>query len=522
MSCVLTIYREYHQKTATLSFVLFLTILSLFFGCSEPRSNNSLRFGLATAPSNFDPRFATDATSARLNRLLYSRLIEFDEAVRPIPSLATWEQISPTHYRFYLRDSRQPFHHGQALTAQDVKATYDFILNPANLSPHRNALTLISEIQVSTENIVDFHLKQPDRLFPSYLVIGILPANLIQNGHPFHEHPIGNGPFTFLDRPNDSHWRLIRQIDGQLFEFLRVPDPTVRVLKLMAGEIDMMQNDLPPELITYLAKNESIQIQTHTGAKFSYLGFNLKDPIVGQHNIRRAIAHAIDRSSIIRHLFGNTAREANALFPPEHWVGEAKLGGYDYDPQRARNLLHAAGFDKTRPARIIYKTSTDPFRLRLAAIVQHQLAQVGIQASIQSHDWGTFYGDIKAGRFQMYSLSWVGLKTPDIFHYVFHSQSVPPHGANRGRWADDLTDTLIEQAQATQNLQEKGVIYRRLQAHLLRTLPYVPLWYEAQIFVAHHNIRGYTISLDGTYDGLLQVKRTQDIVVTAKRPLSPA
>jgi len=515
MTCVFT--HNNFPKILVFKHLLILMILLFLMGCSDPPPDNTLRFGLANIPANLDPRFATDATSARLNRLLYSRLVDFDDAARPIPSLATWEQISPTHYRFFLQPTRQIFHHGHTLTANDVKATYDFILNPDNVSPHRSSLTLISNIQTPTDDIIDFHLNKPDQLFPSYLVIGILPANLIHRHHPFHEHPIGNGPFTFVSRSHDTHWRLMRQVDNQYVEFLRIPDPTVRILKLLAGEIDMMQNDLPPELTNFLEQNDELHIQRRQGATFSYLGFNLQDPVVGQHRVRQAIAHAIDRTSIIHHLLHDTAFPANALFPPEHWVGNTTLSGYEYNPQRARILLKQAGYDDTHPARITYKTSTDPIRLRLATIVQDQLAQVGIKTSIQSHDWGTFYGDIKTGRFQMYSLSWVGLKTPDIFRYVFHSDSIPPHGANRGRLIDARTDHLIEQAQATQDLEEKSKIYRRLQSHLLHALPYVPLWFEEHVFIARRHIHGYVLSADGNYDGLLTVTRSPSPIIVTQQ-----
>ncbi len=499
---------HHSRKTTQLNFPILLIVLTFITACAEAPQEDVLRFGLASQPTNLDPRFATDATSARLNRLLYARLIDFDKTAQPIPALATWKQISPTHYRFHLREGRRSFHHGPLLSSKDVKATYEYILNPANLSPHRNSLTVIAEIETPTDEIVDFHLTQPDGLFPSYLVIGILPANLIHTHHAFHENPIGSGPFTFVDRPDDTRWRLMRQIDDQLFEFVGIVDPTVRTLKLLAGEIDMLQNDLPPELIPYLAKNNSIKIHRRKGSNFSYLGFNLQDPIVSKHKIRQAIAHAIDRQSIIHHVFKDTAHAANALFPPNHWTGISTLSGYAYDPERSRTLLSQAGVDDDHPIHIIYKTSTDPFRLRLATILQHQLAQVGIRTSIHSHDWGTFYGDIKAGNFQMYSLSWVGLKTPDIFRYAFHSDSIPPRGANRGRFVDAHTDALIDQAQSTQNLQEKGKAYRQLQAHLLEALPYVPLWFEEHIFISRNDISGFTVSGDGNYDGLLNVNRT--------------
>ncbi|WP_447962415.1 ABC transporter substrate-binding protein [Nitrospira sp. Ecomares 2.1] len=491
-----------------LSWGKWLLVFSLlsFVGCSESLPDYTLRFGLANAPTNLDPRYATDATSARLNRLLYSRLVDFGEGTIPIPALATWRKLSPTHYRFDLQEPKPLFHNGTQLSAYDVKATYASILNPVMASPHRGILQIITRIDTPTENTVDFFLKQPDALFPGYLVIGILPANLIANGHPFHDHPIGSGAFQFLDRPDDTRLIIERRADGQRVEFVRIPDPTVRTLKLLANEIHLVQNDLPPELVTYLSAHKGITLQQRQGANFAYLGFNQLDPVVGQELVRKAIAHAIDRVHIIQFVLRGRARVAQALFPPEHWVGHDSLPGYTYDPEEAKLLLKEAGYDHDHRPTITYKTSTDPFRLRLATIIQYQLDQVGIDVSIQSHDWGTFYGDIKSGRFQMYSLAWVGVKSPDIFRYAFHSDATPPVGANRGHYADALADRLMTQAEQTLNKQEQQTIYRSLQARLLDTLPYVPLWFEDHYALSSPTITGYQLNADGNFDGLNQVR----------------
>jgi peptide/nickel transport system substrate-binding protein len=112
----------------------------------------------------------------------------------------------------------------------------------------------------------------------------------------------------------------------------------------------------------------------------------------------------------------------------------------------------------------------------------------------------------------MYSLSWVGVKTPDIFHYVFHSESIPPNGANRGRFRSNRADHLIDQAGRTQEMQEKKHVYRELQAHLADALPYVPLWYEDHVFIARDEIKGFTIAKDGNFDGLKDVHRSSRIL----------
>jgi peptide/nickel transport system substrate-binding protein len=106
----------------------------------------------------------------------------------------------------------------------------------------------------------------------------------------------------------------------------------------------------------------------------------------------------------------------------------------------------------------------------------------------------------------MYNLAWVGLKTPDIFRHVFHSQSVPPLGVNRGRYTDLLTDDLIAEAERTFEANQQQRIYRSLQARLLETLPYVPLWYEDNVVLSTTDIQGYTLKTDGNFDGLVHVQ----------------
>ncbi len=481
---------------------IFLPVLA---GCAE-QPDNTLRMGLASAPSNLDPRFATDAASSRINRLLYRQLVDFDDSGMAVPSLAHWRQVSPTHYRFVLGKEGRAFHHGRRLTTEDVKATYDFVLNPANGSPHRGALTLIERIETVDEDRLDFFLNRPDPLFPAYLVIGILPAERIASGHPFASEPLGSGPFRFLEWPQEGRLRLRRRRDDQVLEFIAVKEPMVRILKLLRGEVDLIQNDLPPELITYLEGREGIRMQRRPGSNFSYLGFNLQDPATALPEVRRAIAYAIDREAIIQHLMKGMARPASALFPPEHWAGTADLASYEHDPAKARALLAKAGYSQEKPLRLVYKTSSDPFRVRLATVIQSQLAEAGIEVDLRSYDWGTFFGDIKEGNFQMYSLAWVGIKTPDIFRYIFHSESIPPDGANRGRFSDPVVDDLIEWAEQLSDTAQRAALYRELQQHLLDQLPYVPLWYEEHIAVNGERIRGYELAGDGNYDSLERVE----------------
>jgi len=494
--------------------VLITAFLFSITACSDKQANHhsinkAIRFGLSAAPVTLDPLQATDAASGRINRLIYQRLVEFGTDNKAIPGITRWQQINAQHYRFTLLKnslSQFPrFHHNKSLTAYDIKATYDAVLDKKTASPHRNSLKHIEHIKVLDEHTVDFYLSRPDPLFPAFLVIGIVPQDLLKSGHSFNEKPVGSGTFVFSHWPFDEQLFLRRQTDQQLFEFLKVTNPTVRVLKLLRGELDLIQNNLPPEHITYLKENKAIKFLTKSGSNYTYLGFNLNDENTSQSALRQAIAYALDRNKIIRYALGNGAQKANGFFPEQHWAG-ARLTGYNFDQNKAIELMQQLGYSSKKRLQLTYKTSSDPFRIRIATIIQSQLKEIFIDVDIRSYDWGTFYGDIKNGHFQLYSLTWVGINTPDIFRYVFHSDSLPPSGANRGRLNNELIDQLIEKAEQ-QSLTEQANTYQELQEQLHLLLPYVSLWYEDNIAFFQNDIHDYRVSSDGNYDALNNIQR---------------
>jgi peptide/nickel transport system substrate-binding protein len=247
-------------------------------------------------------------------------------------------------------------------------------------------------------------------------------------------------------------------------------------------------------------------VERKDGDALSYLGFNMQDPVVGRREVREAIACAIDRASILRYILTGAAHEGVSLLPPGHWASSKDGAICQYDPQRARSLIAKVVRERGAPLSLSFKTSKDPLRLRIATVIQDQLSKVGIALHIRSYDWGTFYADIKAGRFQMFGLQWVGLKMPDIFRYAFHSSMVPPQGANRGRFANPEVDRLIELAEGTEDLAAQTHIYRQIQTKLLQEIAYVPLWYNDNVVAHRRELSGYRIATDGNFDGLVDAK----------------
>ncbi len=479
-----------------IKYFILLCLLTLTTACQrDVEHQHTIHFAVAQAPINLDPRYATDAASERVNRLIYQSLVDFDAASKVIPSLATWHKVNDREYRLTLKKDRALFHNQTLLTSVDVVTTYQSILQLQD-SPHKAEFANILNISAIDSENVSFQLKQDDPHFISKLIVGILPEKLISNGHDFSRNPVGNGPLKFVSWKNKL--RLLRVKDGQTISLQQVKDPTVRVLKLLRGETDLLQGDLPPELVKYLQSKSDIAVKTSAGANFSYLGLNMQDPLLKQLKVRQAIAHAIDREAVINKVMVGKTRIAGSLLPPEHYAGNAKLVAYDYDPARSKKLLQAAGVKL--PLKLVYKTSTDAQRVRFATILQAQMALAGITLEIRSLDWGTFFEEVKQGKFQLYGLTWVGIKTPEIYSKVFASDSTPPTGFNRGRYADDKLDALLAEQD-----------WQAATARIHHQLPYIPLWYEGQPAAMRKEIQHYLPKPDGNWDDLATIKRSATI-----------
>ena len=476
---------------------------ALLLASCERAPVDSIRLGIPTAPLTLDPRYATDAMSARLSRLLHAPLVEFDSAAQAVPRLADWRLLSPLHYRFTLHaDAR--FDDGRAITAEDVAATYHAVLDPALASPLREALRNIAAVQAVDPRTVDFHLRRADSLFPATLVIGVMAASDARGARDSWRR--ASGPFRREVWRSDGNVELRRRTDGERVEVVVVKDATVRALKLIANELDVAQGNLPPEIIAWLATRPGLRVVEHAGTTFSYLGFNLSHGPLADRRVRAAISHAIDRDAVVHYLFRDRAQVAASLLPTSHWAAAPDLAVPSYDPARSRALLAAAGFGGQR-LRLHYKTSADAFRLRLATLLQSQLAEVGIDLVIESLDWGTFYADVGAGRFEIYGLSWVGLKLPDIFRQAFHSTAQAPAGLNRGHYREPELDALIEAAEKEPIIARQRLLYHAIARRLLYDLPYVPLWFETQTAVLRADIEAYAVDADGSFDGLVTIHR---------------
>ena len=460
-------------------------------------------------PLAIDPRYSTDANSVRIGNLIYNSLLRADENLALQPELAAdWRRLDERTYFFRLRDNVR-FHNGQPLTAADVKYTYDSILDPGRRSPKRGSLKHLAAVEQASRNELLFRLDAPHAPFVEQFTMGIVPAGVPNGSYP----PPGSGPFMLQSmdpgeklvlRANPNYWEGQPTLAGLVFK--NVPDAIVRVLEFKRGAVDFVQNDLEPDVLPWIRANAAADIIVRPGTIYQYIGINLTHPILKRLKVRQALALAIDRESIIRHLLKGMGQAANGVVAPGNWAHDAedaRLQSWPYAPERAKRLLDEAGCvdpdgDGPRPRfRLSFKTTNIELRRRIAEAFKEQLRQVGVELEIRSYEWGTFYSDVKKGNFHLYSLAWVGVTDPDVHYQLFHSASTPPNGDNRGRYSNAEVDRLLELGRVTFDQAARKQIYRRIQGILAYELPYVPLWWWKNVVVKKPALEGFVPYPDG-------------------------
>ena len=469
--------------------ILFFTF-TLILGCKNSQNDETIYFGIAQNPQTLDPRFSSDAASERLSNLIYTPLIYFNEDFTIRSNLVKTKKISSKKYNFTVTGNPPKFHNGTPLGIDDIISTIRHLMH-SSASPYSNELKVINAVNKISSNKFEILLKKSDHNFLSKLSFSILPKTHIDSGHSFATEPIGSGPFEFIS--NKPNIQIRRILDNQLFELVEIKDPTVRVLKLVNAEIDIIQNDLPLELINYLTEQSGINHQLKKGVNVSYIGFNFMDPLLKNHNFRKALAMSIDRASITKYFFNAKTRIAQQILPPEHWASQ-DIQGIEYNPNKAKEILRNILPEKK--IKLTYKTSTDPFRLKIATIIQAQLAEVGLEMSIKTLDWGTYFQDIQSGNFQLYGLTWVGIRSPEIYEKIFSSDFTPPNGLNRGKYSDLSMDLYINSAKINND-------WSPVILEISKKIGSIPLWYEGNFSAYRDNITDFKIYPNGSWEGLM-------------------
>ena len=511
-----------------------IVVLVVAAGCtpSESRDPDVIVVALRSAPNNLNPMLANDEFSSRIGQLVFSSLMDLGDDLRPQPTLADRIESpdAKTHIVHLKRGVR--FHDGRELTSADVVYTYGLLLDPQFVSPYKGGFRNLAAVKAIDAYSVLFTLTEPSVAFDVQLTTPpIIPAGSVE---ALSRMPVGTGPYRFVRYDVESqvvlsafagYFRGAPSNRGMILKI--IPDDTMRGLELRKGSVDVVVNQMPPDIVYRFEERREIQVSRQPGMDLSYIGFNMRDPVVSDVRVRYAIGHAIDREAIVKHLRRGLASVATGVLPPQVWAAEPGVRQYPHDPERAKQLFDEAGYrdpdgdgPQMRPLSLTLKVGNTEEVLLQATVVQQDLRRVGVELDVRSYEFATMFADVVSGNFQLSSLQWIGgaLADPDILRRIFHSAQEPPNGFNRGRYRNPAVDRLLDLASASLEEADRKRYYSEAQKLIADDAPYIPIWHRTHAVIGQPYLTGLHINPAGNYESLRDVRRVESLKPKSQAP----
>lgn len=445
-------------------------------GGTAPRGvPGTLVFGLSGDPDTLDPQATSGTLTFQVLRSVYDTLVEPDTTGEIVPALAERWEISPDglEWRFFLRRGVQ-FHHGSELTSRDVAATLERVKDPAYASPNAFEYAMIREVTTPDNWTVVLHLEEPHAPLLATLASGwsaILPADLIEAGHPFATRPVGTGPFQFtrwvrdseiqLQR-NDQYWQAGRPYMSAV-RFQIITEQAVMAQALLAGEIHVADIVVEPEL-SMLRASPNVELYESTSALVMVLAINTSRPPLDQLEVRRAINAAIDKQLVLDQAYAGGIPVGTFMDVGNPFYRDF-TDMHRYDPEFARDVAARTTFP--RELVITLPQNFEP-HVRAGEMYHEMLRQAGFPVRTRLVDWSTWIGDV-FGQSQ-FDLTVIG-----------HTGKLDPHGrlARYGtaetyvRWEDAETAAAIDAARRISDPEERRALYDIALERMARSLPFV-------------------------------------------------
>jgi peptide/nickel transport system substrate-binding protein len=433
-----------------------------------PKPGGRLVVGLSQDIPGLDPHPSTSTITYQVLSLVFQSLVDFDRNLVIRPVLAESWRVSPNgrEWTFVLRKG-VTFHNGRPLSAQDVKFTFERILDPKTAARGRGALAIIERVEAVDSGTVRFHLSRPSGAFLSRIAQtfqAIIPPEALA-GDAFK--PIGTGPYQLVEWKTNDRIEL-RRFAGYWEPGLPyldeltlkpIPDNTVRLTALQTGDAGMIQL-IPLERLAELTQAPSKDYLVRTvkgGGGFSAFILNTKKPPFSDARVRRAVAAAVDKQEVVLGVWRGAGQPINQLMPPgPSWffnVPDRKA-----DVEQAKRLLGEAGVP--RGLKVVHTVGQVSNLVPAAQVFQAQLGRIGIDLSLEVMDWAAYIKRQRALDFTSTNTGFFPKGDPDDAYFrYFHSKG----GANElsGGYANPAVDRLLEEAEATVDDKRRADAYQK-------------------------------------------------------------
>ncbi len=522
-------------------FMLFLSIFSVLQACeqkptTEKNTENTIssadipstpeyggRLVLASIgePSNLIPALSTDSASHEVANFIFIGLLKYDKDYNIIPYAAENFQILEDGrlFRFKLREDLL-WQDGTPLTMDDVKFTYELMINPNTPTAYAGDYLKIKEFNQIDKYNVEIRYEDPYVRAPLTWMGSILPKHILENEDltktSFARNPIGAGPFklksweagsSLVLEANEKYFKGRPYLDEIVYRI--IPDVSTIFLEAKAGQVDYLGLTTKQYLweTSGTEWEKSWEKFKYLANGYTYIGFNLKHPFFKNPKIRTALSLATDRRALVKGALLGLGEPTVGPYKPGTWVYNTSIEPFAYDPEKARQLLAEEGWklnddnilekDGIRFEFTVLVNQGNKEREHVVTILQQYWKAIGIKIDIRTVEWATFINEfVHNGRFDALILAWNILEDPDIFD-VWHSSAIKKHGLNFVGYSNPEVDALLEKARITLNQSLRKKYYDRFQEILAQDQPYLFLYVPYSLPMVQKKFQGVELSISG-------------------------
>jgi len=485
--------------------VVFRSLLIFLFACISAFAldfdpDGRLIMSLGGEVSVVNPVLSTDTTSSAIEGVIFNGLVKVDKNLNFIPDLAKSWKVSRNGLTWTFNLRRDvAWHDGAPFTADDVKFTFDTILNPKVNSVRRGDYIIDGKpikFKVVNRYTVQAILPKPFSPFLTSASMGILPRHIL-NGKEldmsdFNRHPIGTGPFIFIEYKAGDHVLVKRnpkyyagspKLKEILFKI--IPDENTALVALRSGSID--ETGIPPKDFHPI---KHVNLYKYDALLYTYLGFNLKSPKFSDVRVRQALSYAVNRKQLIGLIFMGLASPAYSPCAPVSWAYSDDVHKYEYDAQKAKELLKQAGVKDLEFTVLVNQGNKE--REKAAAILQQQFDKIGVKMNIRVLEWSALLKIINARKdpkdFDAVIIGWSTGVDPDSYS-IWHSSQYPG-GLNFIGYSDPRVDKMLDAGRREQSKAGRKGIYAKMYKEITNDAPYVFLWYPNVLAGVRNRVGG--------------------------------
>ncbi|MFT8311831.1 MAG: ABC transporter substrate-binding protein [Sporolactobacillus sp.] len=486
---------------------MVISLLVITTGCGGNKNSNTttssnvgsnqLVIGLDNDPPQLDPQKSSAAVDRQVFQSIYNTLVDIDTNGKIIPELATSWKITNggKTYTFSLRKGVK-FQDGTAFNADAVKFNLDRELNPKFASPRLSEIGSITDVKVLSPYKVQLTLKQPFSPLLSILTdrsgMMLSPTAVKKEGANFSNHPVGTGPYSFVERVKQDHITVKAFKDywgtkpkTQTIVYHPYADGNVRLTNLTSGNVDLV-NTIDYKDIDRVKKDSNLKIDKKAAIGFQGIVLNVHRAPLNNVKIRQAINYAIDRESIAKVIFHNYVTPATSPLPVSSWAHDSSLKQTTADVAAAKKLIKESGLKNVTFTLKIPSGSSQ--NQQLGQMVQSMLKKVGINVKLEMVEFGTMIQQGTEHNFDAINLGWSGRLDPDG---TIYSWFVTNGGNNDMGYSNANVDKWLNEARTVESQTERTQLYHKISQQLWNDAPYISLYYPDDYKAMKKAVQGF-------------------------------